>query len=208
MHAAGFGAMLMLEGGGRVQPGNYFNIDFTGVGFTLDVEEKSAVLMDVKKDAGFDKAKKTKQQSLCLKLNMKLASAMNGEGKGMDQVYIFKHDEANAPVVVTLVDEQPGGGDLTVIFTAGSLTSAAVFDIVMEKQLLPFIAKHRKNSSSSQSQEPVVLMTDGDPENMKVLKKYESQMNELNIRAGIWGGSQTHNQQVFLVHFLFCCKQK
>ena len=83
VHAAGFGAMLMIDDERVIAPSNYFNCDFTGIGFDMHIKEKHAVLLDVVKDAGAHKARQT-STATTLKVNMKLFSAMNGEGQGLD----------------------------------------------------------------------------------------------------------------------------
>ena len=201
--------MLMVDdehGERTVTAANYYNFDFTGVGFTVNVQEKFAVVRDVNRTAGAHKAMKTTQFST-MAVNMKMASAMNAEGKGMEQVLVFKHESAALPVTIRLSKEAHDGKDVIVMFTADSLTGPQVLEQIMTNQLLPFIASERRNAFDGVT-EPVILTMDGDPDNVSVLEKLESKMNDEQIRIGIFSASQSHVEQVTFVWFCFFVKEK
>jgi hypothetical protein len=129
---------------------------------------------------------------------MKYPSALNGEGRNMEQVYIFKADDAEDIVPVTLRKEAHDGKDIHVIFTNKHLTGPEVTGHIFDNHLMRLINETRRGPDDQEDlafEEPVVITLDGDNSNLVVLKEREEKINQQNTRIGLFSASQTGNEQ-------------
>jgi hypothetical protein len=144
-----------------------------------------------------DLAKGVGEGDKLMRVNMKFAATVNGEAQGMEQVYVFKHDEADGVVPVTLKAEAHDGKDVHVIFTNHKLTGPEVTQHIFDHQLMDFINKTRRGSNGGDDpefEEPVVLLLDGDHSNIFSMKTREDECNKKNIRLALTSASQTQNE--------------
>jgi hypothetical protein len=178
----------------RIPDRNYFNMDVTGNGIRLHYDDdlKFAYVKKAPVKGRQNHATVARTKGSKLVINQKLFSLHNGEGKCMEQVYVYKHKNAPAdgsPCVVVLEEEAHDDKDITVLFVNKNLTNSNVVEWVVINRVLPYIEKFKDQSSHA------VLTFDGDPDQLEAIRRIMQRLDPEALRLCKFNPSQTQNEQ-------------
>jgi hypothetical protein len=184
---------MTKEDGKTIAPSNYICFDFSGLGISEQADqERVAVLSKAPRKGDLQKGIRLSNKSM--KLNVKYGAAMNGEGLSMDQVWVFKHEEADGVVCVTLSKQAHDRRDIHVLFTNENLTGPEVTKYIFKNQLQDFMDEVRRgpdNDDDPCCTEPCALAADGDSSNIKAFDDSKELYKENNTRIAVFSASQS-----------------
>ena len=197
-HIAVFGAMRELSDGKVIPDSNIFNFDTTGSAIQMEFDEHNRymALLDAPPEGKQNKPNVTRKQGTKSYVNAKLVTCSNGEGKGMEQVYIMQHQGVDRPQRVILTDEGNDNQDIVVYFTPDrNLENQEVLALIFENEVMKFIDRSRAKTDRGE-QIPCILTVDGNPVQITAIEqKFEQMCNEKGIRLGKHSASQTPIEQ-------------